>query len=667
MQGERFAARARVVATAITFGCVAVTVTAWAMYASAPGGQDKSAWFWVLMAEQSAEGLGFSVMGTLVVSRRPRQPLAWLFIAAGISPSLYPLLSSTLLHELPPWARVAIFVVWLGVNFLGVAVFPALALFSPDGTLPSRRWRPMVVALPAIALFDLVAVLTAVPLTGTLIPAAVQEPGVGGPGVGMVRVAVAAHQVLWALCLCSLYARMRHAEGFARRQIGIVLVIFVLIYLAFSLEIWFAKRSFVWSGLTLPDEVFLVGRVLVAVVGLPALGFVLTRTRLYQLDRAARATVVVVTVVGGLILSYAVVTALLSGVLPGAATPGALVVAVVTGLAGFGLRDVVRVVRRRVDRAFYGERAEPYRVLRALPRRLNEGLPSGEVPLAVCQTVVSVLRLPAAAIEVAGKRLASVGASDGEPTALDLRHNGERTGVLLVWPRSGQKALDDLDIAALEPVAEQTAAVIATLLIEQKLERGVEEERLRLRRDLHDGLGPALAGVTLQLGAVRTMLPPRSEVAALLETTVVHMKQIVDDFRRVTRNQRPLLLEEHGLREALCELCRRLSTERTPVTAEIAEEVPDHCADTVFHVAAESLANAVRHAGASAVALRVAMTEQWVTVEVRDDGVGIVGPLGVGVGLASIRERARMAGGHCEIDTGAGGTTVHVRVPLAAR
>ncbi|MFB9903792.1 sensor histidine kinase [Allokutzneria oryzae] len=658
---ERPFGRPIVLAVALGFGCLIATAAAWVLYATAPAGPVRPLWYWLLVGEKSVEGLGFAAIGVLLVAHVPRMPLAWLFIALGVSDVLYPLFGAALRHPLPFTVGTLVFLAWLTVNVAGVVLFPLLALFTPDGSLPGPRWRWTFPALALIALAQLTALLLTVPTPG----GAVSVPGSPGLGIALLRGSIVAFQVVWALCLAATYADWRRRpKGLRRSQIAVVLTIFGLGYVSFLLEMWFTRQSFARAVVTVPDDLLTVLRLLIAVVGLPALGYALTRTRLHQIDRAARVTLIVVTVVGGLVLSYVVVTALLSGVLPGAASLGALVVAAATGLAGFGLRDAVRVVRRRVDRAFYGERAEPYRVLRALPRRLNEGLPPGETPLVVCQTVVSLLRLPAAAIDVDGRRLASVGVPSGRPTALGLVHQGERLGALLVWPRAGQEALDDLDISVLEPVAEQTAAVIATLLIGERLERGVEEERLRLRRDLHDGLGPALAGVTLQLGAVRTMLPPRSEGAVLLAAVTVHMRQILDDFRRVTRNQRPLLLDEHGPRGALLELCRRLSTERTPVTAEIAEDVPDHCADTVFHVAAESLANAVRHAGASAVALRVTVAERSLTVEVRDNGTGIAQPVRFGVGLESMRERTEAAGGAWALDTGSAGTVVRARFPL---
>ncbi|SDM66136.1 sensor histidine kinase [Allokutzneria albata] len=658
MQGERFPGRATALATAIAFGCFAVLVVAWVLHFTAPVDQARSGWFWVQTAEHSLRGLAFAMAGALVVTRVPTHRVAWLFLVAGATTSLYPLVSAAHPYPLAPSVRAAVFVFGLGLSALNLVVFPLLALYSLDGKLPSRRWRAMPVVLPAVVLVIPVALLSAVSTSGPLLASAVHEPGHRGSGMVLVGAAVAVHQVLWVMCLYSLHARGRRMRGLARAQIRVDLVIYVLIFLGNGLELWFARGSFLWFGPTLPDELFLVLRALIVLVGLPMLVFVLTRTKVYQLDRAARATVLVVTVVGGLVLSYATATAVLSSVLPGATSVGALVVAFATGLAGFGLRDAVRFVRRRVDRAFYGDRAEPYRVLRALPRRLD-GLPPNEIPFAVCQTVVSVLRLPAAAIEVDGRRLASAGAPAGEPTVFAL---GE-VGTLLVWPRSGQQALDEMDIAVLEPVADQTAAVIATVVIGERLERSIEEERLRLRRDLHDGLGPALAGATLQLGAVRTLLPPRSDASVLLDSVIVHMRQIVADFRRVTRNERPLLLEERGLRGALAELGRRLSTVDLPVVVELPEELPVEHEEVVFHVAAESLANAVRHAGARSVGLRVEVTEESITVEVRDDGSGITEPVGFGVGLVSMRERARAVGGSCEISSGPDGTTVRARIP----
>ncbi|SDM66116.1 sensor histidine kinase [Allokutzneria albata] len=637
------------VAATIAFCCVVVTVLAWTLLLGAPGASSLGPWYWAQMAGNSLRGLAFSGMGLLAVLRWPRQPLAWLFVAAGITPSLYPLLRASTLYELSSPVNIATDVLWELSEVISYVVLPLLPLYSPDGALPSRRWRPMLVALPVVALAVMTPVWLDLPLTGALDTA--------------VRIGAAVLQALWTLCLVALYGKLRRARGFDRRQTAVILVIFVLMYLMFWLNYLFAPTSVIWVGIEVPTGVLVTSQLLATVILLPTLGFVLTRTRLHQLDRAARATLVAVTVVGGLVLCYVALAALLSSVWPAAASTGAVVVAAATGLAGFGLRDAGRFVRLRVDRAFYGDRAEPFRVLRALPRRLNECLSPNEIPFAVCQTVVSVLRLPAAAIEVDGRRFASAGTADGEPTAFDLG----RSGRLLVWPRSGQRELDELDIAALEPVVEQTAAAIGALVVGERLERSIEEERLRLRRDLHDGLGPALAGVTLQLGAVRTMLPPRSDAGSLLSTVMVHMRQIVVDFRRVTRNERPLLLEEHGLRGALVELCRRLSTPETPVTADLPDVLPSDHEEVVFHVAAEALANAVRHAGAWSITLRVAVAPGSAVVEVCDDGAGIAEPVEFGVGLTSMAERVRSAGGDYEIDSGPAGTTVRARFPLEER
>ncbi|SDM66099.1 sensor histidine kinase [Allokutzneria albata] len=649
-----------VLAVSISFVCLVVSVAAWVLFATAPPGPVRPLWYWLMAGEKTVVGLSFTTIGMLIVAHLPRLPLAWLFMLIGGCDVLYPFLGAVLRHGPPEGPRTAVFLMWLVVNVAGVVLFPLLTLFTPDGVLPGRRWRWIYPVLSLIGAAQLTALLLTVPVPG----GRVLLPGVPEAGVVVLRVAIVAFQVVWAVCLIATYRDLRRRpKGLRRRQITVVMTIFTLGYVAFFLEMWFTDQSFARAVVTVPDELLNVLRLLLAVVGVPVVGFALTRTHLHQIDRAARATVIAVTVIGGLVLAYTLATALLSSVLPGAASTGALVIALATGLAGFGLRDAVGAVRRRVDRAFYGDRAEPYRVLRALPSKLNEGLPPGEIPLAVCQTVVSVLRLPAAAIEVDGRRLASIGASSGPPVELPLVHQQRRIGVLLVWPRSGQSSLDDLDIAALEPLVEQTATVISTMLIGERLERNIEEERLRLRRDLHDGLGPALAGVTLQLSAVRTMLAPRSEEAALLENTSVHMRQILDDFRRVTRNQRPLLLEEYGLRGALVELCRRLSTTTTPVTAQIPEHLPPLQEDAVFHVAAESLTNAARHASATAIILTVTVEPSHVVVEVRDNGAGIAEPSGFGIGLASMRRRVAATGGEWDLDTSPSGTVVRACFP----
>ena len=166
---------------------------------------------------------------------------------------------------------------------------------------------------------------------------------------------------------------------------------------------------------------------------------------------------------------------------------------------------------------FYGDRADPARVLEATASGLREGVDLAEVPGRVCQVVVESLRLGSAALVLGGDSaetpLAVAGTPAGPATELPMRHRGEVVGRLRVAPRPGERGLDQRDAEILDRVADQAAPALAAL----QLHRGSsaagspsydrrEVERRRLRRELHDGLGATLAGMRLQVESARRLV-----------------------------------------------------------------------------------------------------------------------------------------------------------------
>jgi signal transduction histidine kinase len=200
-----------------------------------------------------------------------------------------------------------------------------------------------------------------------------------------------------------------------------------------------------------------------------------------------------------------------------------------------------------------------------------------------------------------------------------------------------------------------------------------EEERRRLRRDLHDGLGPQLASQTLTLSAASKLL--RADPAAaeeLLAEALTHAQTAVSDIRRLVYGLRPPALDDLGLVGALADQAAQhlASGLRVRVTAPDAfPPLPAALEVACFRIAQEALTNVARHAQArsATLTLTVDAPNPALTLEVVDDGRGLPAQLHAGVGLASMRERAAELGGTCVVETAAGGgVRVYARLPLAS-
>jgi signal transduction histidine kinase len=235
------------------------------------------------------------------------------------------------------------------------------------------------------------------------------------------------------------------------------------------------------------------------------------------------------------------------------------------------------------------------------------------------------------------------------------------------------------DIARQAGVAAHAVRLTADL--QRSRERLVttrEEERRRLRRDLHDGLGAALAGVVLQMSAARTLLVRDPDAAAqLLDKLRVEVQDAITDIRRLVYDLRPPQLDELGLVAAIQELVSRLTDsapvgspqrdQRLNMTFEMPTSLPPLQAAVevaAYRIAAEALTNVVRHAEATNCALHLECRDMLV-LEIRDDGRGFPRDKPRGVGLTSMRERAAELGGDLRIESALDrGTAIHAELPV---
>jgi signal transduction histidine kinase len=324
-----------------------------------------------------------------------------------------------------------------------------------------------------------------------------------------------------------------------------------------------------------------------------------------------------------------------------------------------------------VDRLFYGERHDPYQVLSDVGRRLDAVAVPGDVLPAVVTAVAGTLRLPYAAVEGPdGAVIAAAGTAGAVVERWPLTYQGTPMGALVASPRRGEAAFDARDREVLGELARQAGpavraeALTADLLeSRQRLVTAREEERRRLRRDLHDGIGPMLTGLGLNLDAARAAVARGAEPDTYLAAAKDASAQVITDLRDVVYDLRPPALDDLGLTGAITVHAERLGAELALDAAGL-PALPAAVEVAALRTAVEAMNNAVRHGGDRRCAVRLVAGRELV-VEVTDDGRS-GGPWRAGVGLAAMRERAVELGGSLEAGpTGAGGRVVS-RYPLGS-
>jgi two-component system, NarL family, sensor kinase len=339
---------------------------------------------------------------------------------------------------------------------------------------------------------------------------------------------------------------------------------------------------------------------------------------------------------------------------------------------------------RGVNRFMYGERDEPFEVLSRLGRRLAETVSLPAALPALAETVAQALKLPYVAIVLSGPTGFEPVTSFGKPTeevdAYPISNQGEIVGQLLVGLRDVDEPFNEAEQRLLGSVASHAGPVIQSVLLNADLQRSRQrlvtaqaEERRRLRRDLHDGLGPTLASHLLKLGAARSQFKHNP---ALADRYLGELEQETEDLlaevRRLVYDLRPPSLDQLGLLGALRACASQHNTlpsepAHLQVVLSLPEKLPALPAAVevaAYRIVQEALNNAVRHAQASRCEIRLAC-DQALHLSITDNGLGFQGNPKPGVGLASMRERATELGGVCQINSvSAGGLSIQVSLPL---
>ena len=411
-----------------------------------------------------------------------------------------------------------------------------------------------------------------------------------------------------------------------------------------------------------------------------AIGIATLRRGLWDTPTVLRRALFVTTVSAGLVVLYAGVVAaatlLLDGSGPAATTIGALLVAL-------GIDPMRRATGRWISRLTLGDRDDAEGAVVRLSRRLDEALsPEAALP-AVLSAVREAVRSPGAAVVRSGVDSVHGTEPGSDAFRAPLRHQGADVGELVVAPRGGE-AFDATDRQLLEDLARPVAVAVHAVRQQtaaQRLARDLqasrdaivtarEEERRRLRRDLHDGVGPVLAGQVLRLETARELVDQDADRAGqLLDRAVTEALTALDEVRRVVDGLRPPTLDDDGLVVALHNRVRQLSDTIVLATPATLPRMRAAVEVAAYHIVSEAVSNAVRHAPGACCRVGVGVDGDSLVIEVEDDGPGLTGPMGgarTGAGLGTMRERAAEIGGSCHVGPGpAGGTRVVARLPLS--
>lgn len=380
---------------------------------------------------------------------------------------------------------------------------------------------------------------------------------------------------------------------------------------------------------------------------------------------------------------------------------------IATGVITFAFQPVRERVQRGVNRLMYGERDEPYSVLAHLSRRLGETLKPETILPTIVETVARTLKLPYAAIAlrqndhmlVAAEyrdRQTSNGRRDHTGQGNDdahefaasphhlivpLTYQGEIMGELRLASRTPTESFSPADMRLLNDLARQAGsavhAVRLTLALQQaraQLVNTREEERRRLRRDLHDGLGPQLASQTLTLDAIARLVRTDPDKAVdYLRSVREQSQQAISDIRNLVYDLRPPALDDLGLSGAVRQLAERLEQPDTPphITVHVLDDLPPLPAAVeaaAYRIIQEALNNVIKHARATECRVTLCLMDEEQTtliVEITDNGKGIADNHKSGVGLQSMRERAEELGGRLTYERAPGsGALVIAELPL---
>jgi signal transduction histidine kinase len=648
----------------------------------------------------------FGILGVLVATRQPRNPVGWLFLFIATVGGIQGVADgyAHFAYVTHPGAPLGIWALWLD-GWCIAPVFPAgalawLLLTFPDGHLPSPRWKPLAVAGAIIT-----ALLIA---SGPFIPGPLQTTTnfvtplnpIGLPLTGAASTAVQAIGLVWLPGLVIFVAaaiaplvRLRRSTGDERQQlkwIAYAVVVTAAAYIALTLNPWIQNLAnadiAIGFGLVLPV----------------AAGFAIFKYRLYGID-----------IVIGRTLVYGSLAALITGVYVGIAVgvgtlvgsggkPNLGLSILATGIVAIGFQPVRERLQRLANRLVYGKRATPYEVLSEFSERVAETYAADDVLPRMALVLQEGTGAEAATVWLRnGDELRPVATSPegeglheplslqdgalrevpGATWAVAVRHHDDILGALSVVKRRGE-TLTPIEEKLVGDLAYQAGLVLRNVRLtsdlqarlddlrisRQRLVSAQDEERRRLERNLHDGAQQNLVALKVKLGLVEMLaVKDPAKAAAMLEQLKSDADEALQTLRDLARGIYPPLLADKGLVAALQSQARKATLPVT-VDADGISRYPQDVEATVYFCVLEALQNVQKYAGATSAAVRLNADGDTLRFEVEDTGRGFdVASAKRGTGLSNMSDRLDALGGGLTVSSQPGrGTVVSGAIPVAA-
>jgi two-component system, NarL family, sensor kinase len=560
------------------------------------------------------------------------------------------------------WAVVDAIPFWVGT----LPLLPVLLVVFPDGVAPRGWWRYIFIG-QMISLVVMLPVLVD-QADGVTIGWLVAIGAVAGLFIlasGMAR----------TVALVGMWWRSR---GERRRQMRPLIVVASILATFYAVS----GISTLTTGGLIDDGSVAAGLSYAFIVGaLPtAIGLSVLRHRLYGIEVAVNRVAVTAFLSVMLFGVYTTTVAAASTIADGGTrlSWGPLVAAATT-VAAVG--PLYRLSRQSVDRVMFGDRDRPDRALRHLAARLGETVDPLNVPQTLVDEVARALRLPFVALdrdtEAGPARAAEHGSVpvSGLVVTYPISFGGLRLAVLSVAPRSGEDTLSRPDRALLADLASQAGTALYAGRLTHELAESRErlwqarlDERAHLRRALHDGLSPAIAGIGMAAAAAlgRDFADPA--VRQLLHRIKDEAGGGSASLRALLEGLRPPGLAELGLVAAI----EARAGEMAMATGIAYEVRPDHplaalstdVEQAAYLVSVEAMTNVARHAGATQCRITLVNEQGNVVIAVADNGCGMPAQARDGDGLRSAKERLAACGGDLSLGTVAGGGAVfRARLP----
>lgn len=646
---------------ALTVACVAVLTADWWLWLAGGFTLDDAITSYLLTNTVTA--ISFAVTAAVILDHHPGHRIGRLFglfaaafaaqaTTTGILAGPYDL--STSLER--------------GLTIVGNAVWspgPLIALplifqLYPNGRPLAGRWRWLVPTTVAWGLLTgAVLVLQPGPLTTEPIadPSAILDGRAQDVVTAVTPFATAGMVAISLLSVGLLVRRLIRSSGAERLQL-LWFVWAVAIYVLLN-----AQRGLTGDGPIL---------YLLTIPLIPAAAMIaIVRHQLYDIYLVINRTFVYGMLTVSIVAFYFAVVALLGTVANDNLDANPLIASVLIAMAFVPLRQRLQ---RGVDRLMYGASRDPADTFARVGPHLTADL-SG-----ILGAVTSAMRLPYAAFTQDGVLLASVGDTPQLLHAIPLDLGTETPADLLVGLRRGESELSAADRRALDLLAGPLAIAVRSVRLTDQLRESRthivaarEDERRRLRRDLHDGLGTALTAVRLKADAAYNLQPTDPVLAAkYLAELRDDLSTSIADVRNLIYGLRPPALDDLGLLGALRQQADQ-SWRRDGVTLQVTVDAPQSVPKmsaavevAAYRIATESVTNALRHGDATTCRITVRFDDS-LHLEVQDNGRRKEGTWRPGVGLSSMQERAAEVGGRVTAGPTDRGGRVHAQLPLGER